>query len=45
VIRAAFNSYRFSHYKERVVDLLARVAAVSVRTVEIVEAMAKTARA
>lgn len=45
VIRAAFNSYRFSHHKERVIDLLARVAAVSVRTVEIVEAMAKAARA
>ena len=38
-IRAQFNSYRFADYKEKVVDLLARVAAVSVQTVAITEAM------
>ena len=34
-----FNTYRFADYKENVVDLLARVTTVSVRTMEIVEAM------
>lgn len=38
-IRAKFNTYRFADYKEKVVDLLARVTRVSVETMEIVEAM------
>lgn len=33
------NTYRFVDYKERVVDLLARVVTVSVRTVEITDEM------
>ena len=39
-IAARFNTYRFAHHKERVIDLLQRVCAVSVRTAEIVEGMA-----
>ena len=39
-IAARFNTYRFADHKERVIDLLQRVCAVSVRTVEIVEDMA-----
>ena len=39
-IAAKFNTYRFADHKERVIDLLQRVCAVSVRTVEIVEDMA-----
>ncbi|MDX0124485.1 N-6 DNA methylase [Sinorhizobium meliloti] len=42
-IRAKFNTYRFADYKEKVIDLVARVTRVSVETMEIVEAM-KTAR-
>ena len=38
-IRAKFDTYRFKGHKERVIDLLARVATVSVKTVQIVEAM------
>ena len=38
-IREKFNTYRFADYKEKVIDLLARVATVSVRTQEIVAAM------
>ncbi len=38
-IRERFNTYRFADYKEKVVDLLARVARVSVETVAITEAM------
>jgi len=38
-IREKFNTYRFADHKEAVVDLLGRVTAVSLRTVEIVEAM------
>ena len=38
-IREKFNSYRFSDYKEQVIDLLQRVTTVSVRTMAIVEAM------
>jgi predicted helicase len=38
-IREKFNSYRFSDYKEQVIDLIGRVTTVSVRTVAIVEAM------
>jgi hypothetical protein len=43
-IREKFNTYRFADYKEKVIDLLARVTSVSVRTQQIVEAMKTTAR-
>ena len=39
-IRERFNTYRFADHKERVIDLLQRVCAVSVRTMEIVDGMA-----
>ncbi len=38
-IREKFNTYRFADYKEKVIDLLARVTRVSVETMEIIEAM------
>jgi predicted helicase len=38
-IRARFNTYRFADHKERVIDLLMRVARVSVETMAIVAAM------
>ena len=38
-IREKFNTYRFADYKEKVVDLFARVARVSVETQRIVAAM------
>ena len=38
-IRAKFNTYRFADYKEKVIDLLARVTRVSVETMDIVNAM------
>jgi predicted helicase len=38
-IREKFNTYRFKDHKEKVVDLLKRVARVSVETQEIVAAM------
>lgn len=40
-IREKFNTYRFADYKERVVELLARVVTVSVQTVAITDAMAE----
>ena len=43
-IREKFNTYRFCDYKEKVIDLLARVTRVSVETMEIVEAMKKAER-
>ena len=43
-IREKFNTYRFADYKEKVIDLLARVTRVSVETQAIVEAMRKTPR-
>lgn len=43
-IRARFNTYRFADHKERVIDLLARVARVSVETMQIVEAMRSAPR-
>lgn len=43
-IRELFNTYRFADYKERVIDLLMRVVTVSVRTVEIVDAMRTATR-
>ena len=39
-IAEKFNTYRFADYKERVIELLDRVCAVSVRTMEIVDSMA-----
>ena len=39
-IRERFNTYRFSDHKERVIDLLGRVCAVSVETMEVVDGMA-----
>ena len=38
-IAARFNNYRFAGHKERVIDLIGRVCAVSVRTMEIVARM------
>lgn len=38
-IREKFNTYRFADYKDHVIDLLGRVVAVSLATVDIVEAM------
>ena len=43
-IREKFDTYRFADYKEKVIDLLARVTTVSVETQKIVEAMRKAAR-
>ena len=39
-IAARFNTYRFADYKEQVIDLLQRVCAVSVNTMEVVNDMA-----
>ena len=38
-LRARFDVYRFSAYKEQVIDLLKRIATVSLRTQEIINAM------
>jgi len=38
-VREKFNMYRFADYKEKVIDLLLRVATVSIETVRITEAM------
>ena len=43
-IREKFDTYRFTDYKEKVIDLLMRVTTVSVRTVAIVDLMKKAAR-
>jgi predicted helicase len=43
-IRERFNTYRFADYKEKVIDLLARVTTVSVETQRIVEEMRKAPR-
>ena len=40
-IREKFDTYRFADYKEKVIDLLARVTTVSVETQRIVEEMKK----
>ena len=42
-IREKFDTYRFADYKEKVIDLLARVTAVSVETVRITQAMRNSA--
>ncbi len=39
-IRERFNTYRFADYKEEVIELLGRVCAVSVRTMDIIDDMA-----
>ena len=39
-IRERFDTYRFADHKERVIDLLMRVCAVSVKTMDIVDRMA-----
>jgi predicted helicase len=44
-IREQFNTYRFADYKEKVIDLIARVMRVSVETMEIVKAMKSEKRA
>src|SRR5690606_6772854 len=38
-IRERFNTYRFADHKETVADLVARVARVSVETMQIIEAI------
>jgi predicted helicase len=38
-VREKFNTYRFTDYKESMIDLLARVVTVSLETVKITEAM------
>jgi len=43
-IRDKFDTYRFADYKEKVIDLLARVTRVSVETQKIVEAMKNAPR-
>lgn len=43
-IREKFNTYRFADYKEKVIDLLARVATVSLETIAITRAMAALKR-
>lgn len=43
-IREKFNTYRFADYKEKVVDLIARVTRVSVETMQIIDAMALVRR-
>ena len=44
VIREKFNTYRFNDHKDHAIDLLRRVVTVSVRTVEITDAMHATGR-
>ncbi len=39
-IAEKFNTYRFADHKERVIDLLQRVCAVSVKTMDVVDGMA-----
>lgn len=43
-IREKFDTYCFADYKEKVLDLLARVTTVSLRTVSIVNSMKQAAR-
>ncbi len=38
-IKEKFNTYRFADHKEDVIDLLAKVCAVSIKTIEIIEDM------
>ena len=41
-IREKFNPYKFANHKEHVIDLLGKICAVSVKTMEIVGAMRET---
>ncbi len=43
-IREKFNNYRFSDYKEQVIDLLMRVTTVSVETMKIIEQIKQAKR-
>jgi predicted helicase len=43
-VREKFSTYRFADYKEKVIDLVMRVTTVSVRTQEILAAMAGCSR-
>ena len=43
-IREKFDSYRFADYKDKVIDLLARVTTVSVETVKVIGAMKALSR-
>lgn len=43
-IRERFDTYRFADHKEKVIELLQRVTTVSVRTVQITEAMKAVSR-
>jgi predicted helicase len=43
-IREKFNTYRFADYKEKVIDLLARVTTVSVETQKVTAEMRQAAR-
>ncbi len=43
-IREKFDTYRFANYKEKVIDLLARVTTVSVETVKVVNELRLAAR-
>ena len=43
-IREKFNTYRFADYKEKVIELVARVTTVSAKTTAIINAMKKAAR-
>ena len=43
-IREKFDTYRFADYKEKVIDLLLRVATVSVETVKVTSAMKTASR-
>jgi predicted helicase len=43
-IREKFNTYRFADYKDKVIDLLARVTTVSIETMKIVGAMKAASR-
>ena len=43
-IREKFDTYRFADYKEKVIDLLARVTTVSIETMRVTQAMKQAAR-
>jgi predicted helicase len=43
-IREKFDTYRFADYKDKVIDLLARVTTVSVETMRVVDAMKRVSR-
>ncbi len=43
-IREKFNTYRFSDYKEKVIDRIGHVTMVSIRTVNILKAMTDASR-